>query len=212
MVSYVVVFFFQPHTSLALSLHHLWHTLTTHTTQGLETAFERGEVSSWIDFFRRGALTPLYHDRFPKLSEELREALANGDEAAANLLSALNKVGCVPCANKNKGRKQGFPLVCLFSISLLIARRRLSRCVTHCRDFNTPRAVCKTDARNLLAVVVHRRRRRHPPPNRPVRCVHQPPEMFTILLSGVYKHLTFRPHLVTKTRASTRAWPMSGCQ
>eukprot|EP00752_Nemacystus_decipiens_P015636 g13953.t1 len=59
--------------------------------RGLETAFERGEVSSWIDFFRRGALTPLYHDRFPKLSEELREALAHGDEAAANLLSALNK-------------------------------------------------------------------------------------------------------------------------
>eukprot|EP00903_Cladosiphon_okamuranus_P010401 g9839.t1 len=59
--------------------------------QRLETAFERGEVSSWTHFFRRGALTPLYHDRFPKLSEELREALANGDEAAANLLSALSK-------------------------------------------------------------------------------------------------------------------------
>lgn len=61
--------------------------------QGLEAAFERGEVSSWVDFFRRGALTPLYHDRFPKLSEEMREALVNGDEAAANLLSVLNKVG-----------------------------------------------------------------------------------------------------------------------
>lgn len=60
--------------------------------QGLEAAFERGEVSSWVDFFRRGAVTPVYHDRFPKLSEELRDALANGDETAANLLSMLNKV------------------------------------------------------------------------------------------------------------------------
>ena len=77
-------------------------THSPNTSQGLETAFERGEVSSWIDFFRRGALTPLYHDRFPKLSEELREALANGDEAAANLLSALNKVGCVPSAQTNR--------------------------------------------------------------------------------------------------------------
>lgn len=47
-----------------------------------------------MDFFRRGGLTPVYHDRFPKLSEELRDTLANGDETAANLLSMLNKV-CV---------------------------------------------------------------------------------------------------------------------
>lgn len=142
MVSYVVVFFSQPHTSLTLSLYHSWHTLTKHTTQGLETAFERGEVSSWIDFFRRGALTPLYHDRFPKLSEELREALANGDEAAANLLSALNKVGCVLCAHKTQGKNKVFPRVSLFHLSSK-PRRRLSRCVTHCRDFYTPRGSAK---------------------------------------------------------------------
>ncbi|CAM9541824.1 unnamed protein product, partial [Ectocarpus sp. 12 AP-2014] len=56
-----------------------------------KAAFERGEISSWIDFFRQGALTPLYHDRFPTLSEDLREAFSDGDEAAANLLSTLNK-------------------------------------------------------------------------------------------------------------------------
>ncbi|CAM9574282.1 unnamed protein product [Scytosiphon promiscuus] len=56
-----------------------------------KAAFERGEVSSWIDFFRRGTFSPLYHDRFPKLAEELREVLTHGDEAAANLISALNK-------------------------------------------------------------------------------------------------------------------------
>lgn len=58
----------------------------------MEAAFERGDVSDWVEFFRQGALTPLYHDRFPKLTEELRETLLNGDEAAANLLSVLDKV------------------------------------------------------------------------------------------------------------------------
>ena len=60
--------------------------------QDMEAAFERGEISDWVEFFRRGALTPLCHDRFPKLTEELREALLSGDEAAANLLSVLDKV------------------------------------------------------------------------------------------------------------------------
>lgn len=58
----------------------------------MEAAFERGDVSDWVEFFRQGALTPLCHDRFPKLTEELRETLSNGDEAAANLLSVLDKV------------------------------------------------------------------------------------------------------------------------
>lgn len=65
---------------------------TPASLQGLEAAFEKGEVSSWIEFFRRGSLTPLYHDRFPQLSEELRVVLAEGDEAAADLVTALDKV------------------------------------------------------------------------------------------------------------------------
>lgn len=58
----------------------------------MEAAFERGDISDWVEFFRQGALTPLCHDRFPKLTEELRESLSHGDEAAANLLSVLDKV------------------------------------------------------------------------------------------------------------------------
>lgn len=60
--------------------------------QNLKVAFDNGEVTSWIDFFRRAAFTPLYHDRFPKLAEDLREVLVDGDEAAADLLSELDKV------------------------------------------------------------------------------------------------------------------------
>lgn len=37
-------------------------------------------------------MTPIYHDRFAKLTEELREALADGDEVAAELLTVLDKV------------------------------------------------------------------------------------------------------------------------
>lgn len=117
------------------------HTHENHT-QGLETAFERGEVSSWIDFFRRGALTPLYHDRFPKLSEELREALANGDEAAANLLSVLNKVGYAPCTRKYSP-KQDFLSRVTFSTWHLF-HLCTPYIPSHCRLFITliPIAVC----------------------------------------------------------------------
>lgn len=66
----------------------------------MEAAFERGDVSDWVEFFRQGALTPLCHDRFPKLTEELRETLLNGDEAAANLLSVLDKVYTLIVSNK----------------------------------------------------------------------------------------------------------------
>lgn len=64
-------------------------------SQNLEAAFENGEVSDLIEFFRQDALTPLCHHRFPELIETLRESMADGDDWVADLLATLDKVmGC----------------------------------------------------------------------------------------------------------------------
>lgn len=59
----------------------------------LENAFKGGDVLDWVEFFRQESFTPLYHDRFPQLVEELRNLLARADETAADLIATLDKVG-----------------------------------------------------------------------------------------------------------------------
>lgn len=63
--------------------------------KNLESTFERGDISSWMEFFQRTCFSPLYHDRFPQLVGELRAALTSGDETVADLLAALDKVLCM---------------------------------------------------------------------------------------------------------------------
>ncbi|CAM9474951.1 unnamed protein product, partial [Discosporangium mesarthrocarpum] len=59
--------------------------------QGLENSMERGEVQDLISYFRGDCFTALYHDRFHGLIADLRVELAEGDEAALDLLDSLDR-------------------------------------------------------------------------------------------------------------------------